>query len=141
MKKLLIAVLLNIFCSSVCCAEQYVLQCKMNIEAVNTATGEVMYRSPLNRYFMIDTILANVYDANNLPLHVEGFDDNEIVFRHKAYDFHTIVETKVTYNRVTKEILLNEIYANSAFSNRAQFCTRGSGRCTEIEIQRKPIFQ
>ena len=140
MKKLFLIVLSSIILSTNCFAEQYVLQCKMNIEAINTATGEVMYRSPLERYFIIDTILANVYDANNLPLHVEGFDDNEIVFRHKAFDFHTIVETKVTYNRITKEISLNEIYANSAFSNRAQFCTRGSGTCKEIEIQRKPIF-
>lgn len=140
MKKFLFLILLLLLSITPVFAEQYLLQCKMNIEAINTATGQVLTRSPLDRYFIIDTILFNVYDANNLPLDVEGFDDNEIVFRHKAADFKTIVETRVVYNRITKQIKLNEIYANNAYSNRAQFCTRGEGTCSEIEIHRKPIF-
>ena len=121
-------------------AEQYLLQCDMNIEAVNTATNEVMNRSTLERFFIIDTLLAEVYDANNLPLEVESFTDEEIVFHHKAASFNTIVETQVTYNQVTKKIKLNEIYGNNAYSNRAQFVTRGEGTCTVKEIERKPIF-
>lgn len=140
MKKIVLLILLLICTTYKCSAEQYVLQCKMNIEAVNTATNEVMVQSPLERYFIIDTVLANVYDANNLPLDVEGFDDNEIIFRHKAANFSTIVETRVVYNRITKQIKLNEIYANNAYTNRAQFVTRGEGSCTEIEIKRKPVF-
>ena len=140
MKKFVLCALLLVFSNIPTFAEQYLLQCKMNIEAVNTATGEILTRSPLDRYFIIDTILFNVYDANNLPLEVEGFDDNEIVFRHKAANFSTIVETRVVYNRITKQIKLNEIYANNAYSNRAQFCTRGEGYCSEIEIHRKPVF-
>ena len=104
MKKFILCALLLVFSILPTFAEQYLLQCKMNIEAINTATGEVLTRSPLDRYFIIDTILFNVYDANNLPLDVEGFDDNEIVFRHKAADFKTIVETRVVYNRITKRI-------------------------------------
>lgn len=140
MKRFILCALLLVFSILPTFAEQYLLQCKMNIEAVNTATGEILTRSPLDRYFIIDTILFNVYDANNLPLDVEGFDDNEIVFRHKAANFSTIVETRVVYNRITKQIKLNEIYANNAYSNRAQFCTRGEGSCSEIEIHRKPVF-
>ena len=99
-----------------------------------------MNRSTLERFFIIDTVLAEVYDANNLPLEVETFTEEEIVFHHKAASFNTIVETQVTYNQVTKKIKLNEIYANNAYTNRAQFVTRGEGTCTVTQIERKPIF-
>ncbi len=140
MKKIIILLGLLILSTSQVFAEQYLLQCNLNIEAVNTATNEVMNRSTLERFFIIDTVLAEVYDANNLPLEVESFTDEDIVFHHKAASFNTIVDTQVTYNQVTKKIKLSEIYANTAYSNRAQFTTRGEGTCTVKEIERKPIF-
>lgn len=140
MKKFILLFGILFIAASQVFAEQYLLQCNMNIEAVNTATNEVMNSSTLERFFIIDTLLAEVYDANNLPLEVESFTDEEIVFHHKAASFNTIVETQVTYNQVTKKIKLNEIYGNNAYSNRAQFVTRGEGTCTVKEIERKPIF-
>ena len=140
MKKFILFSLIFLLTLSQSFAEQYLLQCNLNIEAVNTATEEIMNRSTLERFFIIDTVLAEVYDANNLPLDVEKFTEEEIVFHHKAASFNTIVETQVTYNQVTKKIKLNEIYGNNAYSNRAQFVTRGEGTCTVTQIERKPIF-
>ena len=70
-----------------------------------------------------------------------NFSEENIIFRHRASNFNTIVETKVIYNRLTKKITLNEIYANNAYSNRAQFVTKGEGTCSETPIERKPVFR
>jgi len=95
----------------------------------------------IDRYFIIDTILAGVYDANNLPLDVNEFSDSQIVFTKKAASFADVVDTRITYNRSTHHISLNEIYAYaSQFDRRAQFVTKGEGTCTETKINRKPLF-
>lgn len=140
MKKTLICFILLTISALQSVAEQYLLQCPMTMTAINTANGSILTKTQMQRFFIIDTTLEAVYDSDNLPLDVEGFSDENIVFRHKAANFHTIVETKITYNRVTKKITLTEIYANNAYSNRAQFATKGEGTCTEKEIERKPIF-
>ena len=85
--------------------------------------------------------IAGVYDANNLPLDVNEFNDSEIVFTKKAASFADVVDTRITYNRGTHHIKLNEIYAYaSQFDQRAQFVTKGEGTCSEIKINRKPLF-
>jgi len=141
MKKFLITLVLYSILVSQTTAEQYLLQCPMTMQAINTATGSVITKTSMHRYFIIDTILEEVYDSDNLPLNVEGFSEENIIFRHRASNFNTIVETKVIYNRLTKKITLNEIYANNAYNNRAQFVTKGEGVCTETQIERKPVFR
>ena len=52
-----------------------------------------------------------------------------------------MIDTRITYNRGTHHIKLNEIYAYaSQFDQRAQFVTKGEGTCSEIKINRKPLF-
>ena len=51
-------------------AEQYVLSCKIKISAVHMLTNKVLRTYVIDRYFIIDTVLAGVYDANNRPLDV-----------------------------------------------------------------------
>ena len=104
-------------------------------------TNKVLRTYMIDRYFIIDTVLAGVYDAKNLPLDVNEFNDSEIVFTKKAASFADVVDTRITYNRGTHHIKLNEIYAYaSQFDQRAQFVTKGEGTCSEIKINRKPLF-
>ena len=95
----------------------------------------------IDRYFIVDTILQGVYDANNLPLNVHEFTDSTLVFSKRAVSFSDIVDTRITYNRASHKMTLNEIYAYaSKYDKRAQFVTKGEGSCTEIKIKRKPLF-
>lgn len=122
-------------------AEQYVLACKLKISAVHMVTNKVLRSYVIDRYFIIDTVLAGVYDANNLPLDVNEFNNTEIIFTKRAASFADIVDTRLTYNRASKKITLHEIYAYaSKFDQRAQFYTKGEGSCQEIKINRKPLF-
>ena len=122
-------------------AEQYVLACKIKISAVNMLTNQVIRTYFIDRYFIYDTVLQGVYDANNLPLNVHEFSDSKLVFSKRAVSFADIVDTKLTYDRKTHKITLNEIYAYaSKFDQRAQFVTKGEGTCKEIKINRKPTF-
>ena len=121
--------------------EQFVLSCKLKVSAVNTRTNEVMRSYFIDRYFIVDTVLEKVFDANNLPLDMHEFTDSRIIFSKRAISFADIVDTRITYNRSTHQMSLNEIYAYaSKFDQRAQFVTKGEGSCTEIKINRKPLF-
>ena len=122
-------------------AEQFVLACKIKISSVNMYTDKVMRTFMIDRYFIVDTVLQGVYDANNLPLDVNEFNDSTLVFTKKAMSFADVVDTRITYNRSTHHITLNEIYAYaSKFDQRAGFVTKGEGTCQEIKINRKPLF-
>lgn len=122
-------------------SEQFVLSCKLKISAVNTLTNKIMRTYFIDRYFIVDTVLQGVYDANNLPLTVHEFSDSTLIFSKRAVSFADIVDTRITYNRNSHQITLNEIYAYaSKFDQRAQFVTKGEGSCTEIKINRKPLF-
>lgn len=126
---------------SVARAEQYVLACKIKINAVRLFSDEVLRSYVIDRYFIIDTLLEGVYDANNLPLDVRSFTKSQIVFAKRAQSFADVVDTQLVYNRFTHEITLNEIYAySSKFDQRARFVTKGSGSCKEIKINRVPLF-
>lgn len=142
MKRVLTTVLIMLLSlSQSVFAEQYVLACKIKISAVHMLTNEVLRTYMIDRYFIIDTVLAGVYDANNLPLDVNEFSDSQIVFTKRAASFADVVDTRITYNRGTHQITLNEIYAYaSQFDQRAKFVTKGEGTCTEIKIDRKPLF-
>ena len=140
MKRFFTILTIMFFTTAQCFAEQYLLHCPMSIQTINTATGEIMTKSTIQRYFIIDTILGYVFDSDNVPLTVDGFTDDEISFRHKAQNFNTVVETKIVYNRLTKQMKLVEIYGNNAYSMRAQFATKGEAICTEKQIERQPIF-
>jgi hypothetical protein len=122
-------------------AEQYVLSCKIKISAVHMLTNEVLKTYMIDRYFIVDTVLNGVYDANNLPLDVNEFTDSTIVFTKRAASFADVVDTRITYDRGSHKISLNEIYAYaSQFDRRAQFVTKGEGTCTETKINRVPLF-
>lgn len=122
-------------------AEQYVLACKIKITAVRLFSDEVLRSYMIDRYFIIDTLLEGVYDANNLPLDVQSFTKSQITFSKRAQSFADVVDTQLVYNRYTHEITLNEIYAySSKFDQRARFVTKGKGTCREIKINRKPLF-
>lgn len=135
----LMFVLLSLF--SVARAEQYVLVCKIKISAVRLFSDEVLKTYMINRYFIVDTVLEGVYDANNLPLEVQSFTKSQITFSKRAQSFADIVDTQLVYNRYTHEITLNEIYAySSRFDQRARFVTKGKGSCREVKINRTPLF-
>ena len=122
-------------------AEQYVLACKIKITAVRMFSDEVLRSYVIDRYFIIDTLLEGVYDANNLPLEVQHFSKSQITFSKRAQSFSDVVDTQLTYNRYTHEISLNDIYAySSQFDQRARFVTTGKGTCREIKINRTPLF-
>ena len=122
-------------------AEQYVLVCKIKITAVRMFSDEVLRSYMINRYFIVDTVLESVYDANNLPLDVQSFTKSQITFSKRAQSFADIVDTQLVYNRYTHEITLNEIYAySSQFDQRARFVTKGKGTCREVKINRTPLF-
>ncbi len=122
-------------------AEQFVLCCKIKISAVHMMTNKVMKSYFIDRYFIVDTVLHGVYDANNLPLEVHEFSDSTLVFSKRAISFSDIVDTRLSYNRSTHKINLNEIYAYaSKYDRRAQFVTKGEGTCKEVKINRKPLF-
>lgn len=143
MKKPVILVLLLFFliAGTVAKAEQYVLCCKIKISAVHMLTNKVMKSYFVDRYFIVDTVLHGVYDANNLPLDVHEFSDSTLIFSKRAVSFSDIVDTRLVYNRASHKITLNEIYAYaSKYDRRAQFVTRGEGTCTEVKINRKPLF-
>lgn len=145
MKKIILIItgILFIFISSILKvnAEQYVLSCKIKISAVHMVTNQVLRSYVIDRYFIIDTVLAGVYDANNLPLDVNEFTDSTIVFTKRAASFADVVDTRITYDRGSHKITLNEIYAYaSQFDRRAQFVTKGEGTCQEIKINRVPLF-
>ena len=121
-------------------AEQFVLCCKIKISAVHMMTNKVMKSYFIDRYFIVDTVLHGVYDANNLPLEVHEFSDSTLVFSKRAISFSDIVDTRLSYNRSTHKINLNEIYAYaSKYDRRAQFVTKGEGTCKEVKINRKPL--
>lgn len=144
MKKIilnLILIYLLLFNITSVSAEQYLLSCKIKISAVTMDTNEIMREYVIDRYFIIDTILEGVFDANNEPLYVNNFTQSEIIFSKKASSFADVVDTKITYNRNTHQIKLNEIYAYaSKFDQRARFVTKGEGNCSETKIDRKPLF-
>ena len=104
-------------------------------------TNKVMKSYFIDRYFIVDTVLHGIYDANNLPLEVHEFSDSTLVFSKRAISFSDIVDTRLSYNRSTHKINLNEIYAYaSKYDRRAQFVTKGEGTCKEVKINRKPLF-
>lgn len=141
MKKLFVLVLLLVMCVTQVRAEQYVLACKLKVSAVHMLTNQVLRTYFVDRYFIYDTVLQGVYDANNLPLDVNEFNDKRLVFSKRAYSFADVVDTRITYDRSTRQMTLNEIYAYaSKFDRRAQFVTKGEGTCQEIKINRKPLF-
>ena len=143
MKKVISLVICLIFLSlfSSVKAEQYVLVCKIKITAVRMFSDEVLRSYMINRYFIVDTVLEGVYDANNLPLDVQSFTKSQITFSKRAQSFADIVDTQLVYNRYTHEITLNEIYAySSQFDQRARFVTKGKGTCREVKINRTPLF-
>jgi hypothetical protein len=128
-------------CFSQVKAEQYVLACKLKVSAVHMLTNKALKTYFVDRYFIFDTVLEGVYDANNLPLDVNEFNDKRLVFSKRAYSFADVVDTRITYDRLTHKMTLNEIYAYaSKFDRRAQFVTKGEGTCQEIKINRKPLF-
>lgn len=143
MKKIISLIFCLIFVSLVSSvkAEQYVLVCKIKITAVRMFSDEVLRSYMINRYFIVDTVLEGVYDANNLPLDVQSFTKSQITFSKRAQSFADIVDTQLVYNRYTHEITLNEIYAySSQFDQRARFVTKGKGSCREVKINRTPLF-
>lgn len=122
-------------------AEQFVLSCKLKISAINMVTNQTIRTFFIDRYFIVDTVLNGVYDANNLPLDVNEFTDTKLIFSKKEFSFADGIDTRITYDRTTHHMSLNEIYAYaSKFDQRAQFITKGEGTCTEIKINRKPLF-
>lgn len=122
-------------------ADQYVLACKINIRAVKQHTNEILRSYVIDRYFIVDTLIEGVFDANNLPLIVHEFTNSQIIFSKRAQSFADIVDTRLVYNRFTRQISLNEIYAySSKFDQRAKFVTKGEGTCKEIKINRIPLF-
>ena len=122
-------------------AEQFVMVCKLNVSAVNYLTNETLRTYTIDRYFIVDTVLQGVYDANNFPLDVNEFTERRLTFSKKAVSYTDIVDTRITYDRTTRKIALNEIYAYaSKFDQRAKFVTKGEGTCSEIKINRKPLF-
>jgi len=122
-------------------AEQFVLSCKLKVSALHMLTHEIMRTYFIDRYFIVDTVLQGVYDANDNPLDVNEFTDSTLVFTKKAQSFTDGVDTRITYDRNTKKMTLNEIYVYaSKFDKRAQFFTRGEGTCTEIKIKRRSWF-
>ena len=122
-------------------AEQFVLVCKLNVSAINYLTNETIRTYVIDRYFIVDTVLEGVYDANNLPLDVNEFTERRLTFSKKAVSYSDIVDTRITYDRTTRKMTLNEIYAYaSKYDQRAKFVTKGEGSCTEIKINRKPLF-
>lgn len=126
---------------SVVRAEQFVLICKLKISSVNTYTDKIMRSYFIDRYFIVDTILEGVFDANNLPLDVNEFTKSRITFSKRAASFSDVVDTRITYARDTHKMTLNEIYAySSKYDQRAQFVTKGEGSCREVKINRKPLF-
>ena len=144
MKKILIflSVLIFLFSMNISvCAEQYVLICKLKINAVNMLTNKIMRSYFIDRYFIVDTLLQGVYDANNLPLDVNEFTDSQLTFSKRAVSFSDIVDTRITYERGSHKMTLNEIYAySSKYDQRARFVTKGEGSCREVKINRKPLF-
>lgn len=143
MKKVFLVLLTAIFflTGTVVKAEQFVLCCKIKISAVHMLTNKVMKTYFIDRYFIVDTVLHGVYDANNLPLEVHEFSDSTLVFSKRAISFSDIVDTRLSYNRGNHKITLNEIYAYaSKYDKRAQFVTKGEGTCKEVKINRKPLF-
>lgn len=143
MKKIISLILCLMLCSGFSCAraDQYVLACKIKIKAVQLFTDKVLRSYVIDRYFIIDTLLEGVYDANNLPLEVHEFTNSQIIFSKRAQSFADIVDTRLVYNRFTHQISLNEIYAySSKFDQRARFVTKGEGTCKEIKINRIPLF-
>lgn len=137
----LVFILSFILINNVSFAEQFVLSCKLKISAVNSQTDKVMRTYFIDRYFIVDTLMQGVYDANNYPLDVHEFTDSTLVFSKRAVSFTDIVDTRLTYNRNTHQIKLNEIYGYaSKYDQRAQFVTKGEGTCTETKINRKPLF-
>jgi len=122
-------------------AEQFVLICKLKISSVNTYTNKIMRNYFIDRYFIVDTLMEGVYDANNLPLLVNEFTKSRITFSKRAASFSDIVDTRLTYDRTSHKMTLNEIYAySSKYDQRAQFVTKGEGTCREVKINRKPLF-
>lgn len=122
-------------------ADQYVLACKINIRAVKQHSNEILRSYVIDRYFIVDTLIEGVFDANNLPLTVHEFTNSQIIFSKRAQSFADIVDTRLVYNRFTRQISLNEIYAySSKFDQRAKFVTKGEGTCKEIKINRIPLF-
>ena len=141
MKKIILTSLIILLFSGLANAEQFVLACKIKISSVNMHTDKVMRTFMIDRYFIVDTVLQGVYDANNLPLDVNEFTDSTLVFTKKAMSFADVVDTRITYNRASHKITLNEIYAYaSKIDQRAGFVTKGEGTCQEIKINRKPLF-
>ena len=142
MKKIVL-VLLTVFITMFCAvrAEQYVLVCKLKVSAVNVLTDKVLRSYVIDRYFIYDTVMQGVYDANNLPLNVHEFTDKRLVFSKRAFSFADIVDTRITYDRTTHQMTLNEIYGYaSKYDQRAKFVTKGEGTCREIKINRKPTI-
>ena len=86
MKKLLVifAILISFFTSSAY-AEQFVLVCKIKISSINMQTNKIMNSFMLDRYFIVDTVLQGVYDANNNPLIVNEFNDSTLTFTKKEH--------------------------------------------------------
>ncbi|GEM_PF-5578799 len=144
MKKILITTavfIVLLFSANIAKAEQFVLICKLKINVVNMLTDKIMRSYFIDRYFIVDTVLQGVYDANNLPLDVNEFNDSELTFSKRASSFSDIVDTRITYNRSSRKMTLNEIYAySSKFDQRARFVTKGEGSCREVKIHRKPLF-
>ena len=141
MKKLFITLLIFLSYTLSVNAEQFVLSCKLKISAINMLTNQTIRTFFIDRYFIVDTVLNGVYDANNLPLDVNEFTDSRLVFSKKEFSFADGIDTRITYDRTTHQMTLNEIYAYaSKFDQRAQFITKGEGTCTEIKINRKPLF-
>jgi hypothetical protein len=143
MKKTLIFLIVGLILSmyTKTYAEQYVLSCKIKISALQMYTDKVLRSYIIDRYFIVDTVLEGVYDANNLPLDVQEFSSSQIAFSKRAQSFADAVDTKLVYNRHTHEITLNEIYAySSKFDQRARFVTKGIGTCKETKINRTPLF-
>lgn len=144
MKKIfmkLLILFLIVFIPSTTKADQYMLSCKIKVAAVTMDTNEIMREYVIDRYFIVDTVLEGVFDANNEPLQVNSFTQSEITFSKRASSFADIVDTRMTYNRSSHKITLNEIYAYaSKFDQRARFITKGEGNCIETKIDRKPLF-
>lgn len=141
MKKFLLILLIFFGIYSTALAEQYVLVCKIKVSAVNALTDAILKTYVIDRYFIYDTVMQGVYDANNLPLNVHEFNDKKLVFSKRAFSFADIVDTRITYDRVTHKMTLNEIYGYaSKYDRRAQFVTKGEGSCQEIKINRKPTI-
>lgn len=130
-----------LFFKSAAYSEQFVLSCKLKISAVNVLTNEILRTYFIDRYFIVDTLLERVFDANNLPLEMHEFNESTIIFSKRAFSFADVVDTRITYHRNTHQMSLNEIYAySSKFDQRAKFVTKGEGSCTETKINRKPLF-